>query len=321
VSALPLNTITQSDALDFARSLPDASVDCALTSPPYYLLRNYGVDGQWGSEATLDQYLGRLWALFDEVRRVLKPSGTCFVNLSDTYQNDPGGGSGSMKTGNAEAVRLVGRQKRAEVVRRKSLMLVPERFALGMVERDWVLRNKNVWVKPNAMPSPVLDRFTNAWEYVYFFTKAETYWSNLDAVRQPHTSDDDPRNREDYAPKRQRNIGAREDGFTRAAGALTWHPLGRNPGDVWTIPTQPLPEAHFAVWPEALARRIIRFACPPDGVVYDPFTGSGTSMVVALQENRNFIGSELNPDYIAIEEKRIARETGWAKRLPLGLTA
>lgn len=415
---LPLNRIIQGDALGVARSLPDASVDCCLSSPPYFLLRNYGVDGQWGSEATIDDYLAHLWALYAEVFRVLKPTGTCFVNLGDTYQNDPGGQNGGDGTTldygrvrvSAKVMRAnkdAGRQDRRGVsgVRRKSLMLMPERFAIGMVERGWILRNRICWTKPNAMPSSVRDRFACTWEYVWFFSKSERYWSDLDAVRVPHSSATiqrimqatvhqqeggqkqaafaaattvatrkpadvvkslaakygnapDQRGRldgveagkpfcdryfgqmaekVDWRAVAQRNAerglarpeGSRAgEGFehvktTRIGGDIpdeeARHPLGRNPGDTWVIPTQPAPFAHFAVWPEELARRIVRFGCPPDGVAWDPFAGSGTTALVALQEGRSFIASECNPDYIAIAEKRIARETGWAKRQPLPL--
>lgn len=411
MAGLPLNQIVQGDALEVAKSLPDASVDCCLTSPPYYLLRNYGVEGQWGSEATLDAYLAHLWALYAEVFRVLKPTGTCFVNLGDTYMNDPGGQNGGDGTTldygrirvSAKVMRAnkdAGRQDRRGVsgVRRKSLMLMPERFAIGMIDRGWILRNRICWTKPNAMPSSVRDRFACTWEYVWFFSKAERYWSDLDAVRVPHSSatirrvmqatvhqqeggqkqaafaeastgracasadvvkalaakygnTPDQRGRLDSVDAGKpfcdryfgemaerlarvpKEITFRRDGSKHGQPVVpgkpathredradtTYSPLGRNPGDTWVIPTQPAPFAHFAVWPEELARRIVRFGCPPDGVAWDPFAGSGTTCLVALQEGRSFVASECNPDYIAIAEKRIARETGWAKRQPLPL--
>lgn len=409
MAELPLNQIIQGDALDVAKSLPDASVDCCLSSPPYFLLRNYGVEGQWGSEATIDEYLAHLWALYAEVFRALKPTGTCFVNLGDTYMNDPGGqngganntpdyGAGRISAKIVEANRQAGRQDRRGVapVPKKSLMLIPERFAIGMVERGWICRNKLAWWKPNAMPSSATDRFAATWEHVWFFTKRERYWSDLDAVRVPTAGalerpqyrralelaeaggltqehlaairasgiTDAGKAREtqtgtDKNSERVRELAAQAkavlggywreflgpvalqmkrstkaptleemggnhgrsgpDGNGMRMATVYHNPLGRNPGDLWQIPTQPLPEAHFAVWPEELARRIIRFGCPPDGVAWDPFVGSGTTALVALHEGRNFVGSELSPDYIAIAEKRIARETGWAKRQPLPL--
>lgn len=464
--ALPLNQIVNEDALAFAKRLPDASVDCFLSSPAYYLLRNYQVDGQWGSEPTLDAYLANLWALFDEVYRVLKPTGTCFVNLGDTYMNDPGGQNGGAKNtldygkGNGrisakivEANRQAGRQQRAGVsdVRRKSLMLIPERFALGMVARGWILRNRICWTKPNAMPSSVRDRFACTWEYVFFFTKSERYWSDLNAVRVPHSSatirrvmqasvheqaggekqalfaensvvttrkpadivkslaakyGNEPHRRggldgvEQGKPFCDRYFGSIGRTFVGngqgvderkalgTGGVAGADVRGRNPGDTWDIPTQPAPYAHFAVWPEDLARRIIRFGCParvcaicgqpwvqpttrtprvkdgydrekghakvpgappqqsgwfwepPDvaagewearctcgtdhthpGICWDAFMGSGTTALVALQEGRAFLGSELNPEYIAIAEKRIGKKTQWATRLGLPLAA
>lgn len=193
--------VEQGDALTVTASLDDASLDLCLSSPPYFNLRDYAVPEQWGRETNVDHYLERLWSLYDVVRAKIKPSGVCFVNLGDTYQNDPGGQNGGanntldygarrISEKIVEANRQSGRQDRRgmSTVPRKSLMMVPERFALGMVERGWVLRNRIAWHKPNAMPSSVRDRFACTWEYVWFFSKRERYWSDLDAVRVPHSS-------------------------------------------------------------------------------------------------------------------------------------
>jgi DNA modification methylase len=320
---LPLNTITQSDALDFARSLPDACVDLVVTSPPYALgLRNYGVDGQWGSEATPEEYVEKMTGLFREVRRCLKPSGVLMLNLGDTYWNNPGGGSGTMTTGNAEAVRAAGRQNRTgrghPYLKPKDLVGVPWLVAFALQQDGWYLRGDYIWFKTNPLPESVTDRCTKAHEYLFHLTKSERYWWDQDAIRQPHDgpvfSGRSGVSRSAYEP----NTQAWQGGGLKIRHR-EYHPLGRNRLSVWKVATEPVPDSHFATFPQELIRPAIRAGCPPGGLVYDPFMGSGTTAIVALQENRNFIGSELNPEYIAIAEKRIARETGWMKRVALPL--
>jgi DNA modification methylase len=323
VSTLPLNTITHSDALEFARSLPDACVDLVVTSPPYALgLRNYGVDGQWGSEATPEEYVEKMTGLFREVRRCLKASGVLMLNLGDTYWNNPGGGSGTMTTGNAEAVRAAGRQQRIKphpVLKPKDLVGIPWRVAFALQADGWYLRGDYIWHKPNGLPEPVTDRCTKAHEYLFHLTRGGDYYWDVDAIREKQTDEWLRRTNGRTVLRPVARFGGAEEKAEITSKVYAAHPLGSNKRSVWTVGTEATPDAHFATYPQDLIRPAIRAGCPPGGLVYDPFMGSGTTAIVALQENRNFIGSELNPEYIAIAEKRIARETGWAKRAALPL--
>jgi site-specific DNA-methyltransferase (cytosine-N4-specific) len=178
---------------------------------------------------------------------------------------------------------------------------------MALQDDGWILRNKIVWHKTNAMPSSVTDRLSNRYEHLFLFSKAERYWFDLDAIREPHKSADDRRNQAGYQPKRQRDVGGRTDGFTRAAGALSWPEGGRNPGDVWSIPTRPYPQAHFAVFPIDLPLRCIKAGCKPGGTVLDPFSGSGTTGDAARQLGRKYIGVDINPAYHDLAKDRFTQ--------------
>ncbi len=252
---LPVDQIICDSALTVLADFPADSIDCIVTSPPYWGLRDYGVEGQLGLESHPQEYLEKLWAIFDECRRVLKPTGCCFVNMGDTYF----GGAPVEQPKDAKGVKrpIWNTPADGNWLKPKNLLMIPERFAIGMQERSWWLRNKIVWHKPNAMPSSVKDRFSCTWEYVWFFTKSARYWFDLDAVREPQQIP------EDTGRKRTEEAG-------RGGGYVNYHaskerilnPLGKNPGDCWIIPTCPFPEAHFAVYPPELIRKPIRAGCP-----------------------------------------------------------
>lgn len=249
------------DVRDVLRDMPDGSADCVVTSPPYFGLRDYGVDGQIGQEATPDGYVDGMVGVFREVRRVLRRDGTLWLNIGDSYA-------------------------------RKNLIGIPWRLVLAMQDDGWILRNDIVWNKPNAMPESVRDRFSSRHEYVFFFTASPRYFFDLDAVRVPTLSD----------PKFKRagRNAMRGAKSLRPAGPNSgvFDPVrGKNPGDVWDVAVRPFPGAHFATFPPDLPRRCIRAGCRPDGVVLDPFMGSGTTGMVALSECRRFVGIELNPEY------------------------
>lgn len=274
-----LDQIYVGDALAILKRWPDDLVDLVLTSPPYYQLRDYGVAGQLGLEETTAEYVAKLLDIVRELRRVLKPSGSVFLNLGDTYQ-------------------------------RKSLLGIPWRVALEMLEEGWLLRNAIVWHKPNALPRPFTDRLTTTYELVFHFVKRERYYYDLDAIRVPHKGT----NREVAATRRFE----RQSRFPHlpglpVAGNFRPHPKGKNPGDVWSIPSETRPKAsitpggaHFAPFPESLCERPIHAACPPGGVVLDPFIGSGTTAVVARRLSRHFLGIELSAEYAALAERRLA---------------
>ena len=333
-----VNKIYQGDSLEVLKSWPDEFVDCIITSPPYWNLRDYGVEGQLGLESTFQEYISKLCDIFDEVKRVLKKDGTCFVNLGDTYSGNKDG-----KTDNKVSEYLKNTStnihKKAVIVE-KSLCQIPSRFAIEMTNRGWILRNTIIWHKKNAMPSSVLDRFTNKYEQVFFFVKSKKYYFDGDSVRIPFETDDKRpdgivRNREYGYNGKFRVENAEKYGSPRARNSRQYNskegtkdrlleeqsmkmglrrppgndydrnPLGKNKGDVWTTISDPFPEAHFATYPPALIAPVIKAGSPKGGVILDLFMGAGTTAVVAKELGRQFLGIELNPEYIKIAQKRI----------------
>lgn len=297
-------TLWHGDAAATLAALPDASVDCIVTSPPYYGLRDYGVDGQLGAEASPAEFVAALVAVFHEARRVLADDGTLWLNLGDSYaaagqahrpeQHEPA--AGPDRAAHAEPARqAVDRPS-------KSLLGIPWRVALALQDDGWILRNDIIWAKPNAMPESVADRLSSRHEHVFLLTKNPRYWFDLDAVREPHAEASVRR----AAPHRAAPGRSAREGlpYGGVAPAQTMrldqmnHPAGRNPGDVWNLPTQPFPAAHFAAMPPALAERCILAGCKPGGVVLDPFSGSGTTGMVATKHGRRYVGIELNEEYI-----------------------
>ncbi|WP_055695952.1 DNA-methyltransferase [Streptomyces prasinopilosus] len=271
-------TLLLGDSLDVLRTLPDGSVDCIVTSPPYYGLRDYGTAGQYGLEATPTAYVETMRALFAEARRVLTDDGTCWVNLGDSYVCSPKG-SESKTDG------LVGRSnhlttpagsggKNGGGLAAKQLIGIPWRVAFALQDDGWVLRNEIIWHKPNAMPEPVRDRLSTRHEHLFLFSKSRRYHFDLDAIREP-------------MPRSESK--------------------GRNPGDVWSISTRPFPEAHFAVFPIDLPIRCIKAGCKPGGTVLDPFSGSGTTGAAARQLGRRYVGIDLNSAYHDLAKDRFAQ--------------
>lgn len=289
---LPVGQILVGDAGQQLRHLPEGSVDMVLTSPPYFRLRDYQVPGQIGLEAHVDQWVDELVVVMAGVRRVLKPTGTLWLNLGDSYSTHARQGAP-----------------------RKSLLLGPEGLASRMVASGWVLRSKIIWAKANPMPSSVRDRFACAHEYVYVFAKSDRYYFDLDAVRVPHRSSaraepkPKPTGQPTSRPAREAWRGPNSDnasGLTELhARGIVGHRLGKNPGDVWTIPSSNFRGAHHATFPVALARRAIAAGCPPGGVVLDPFMGAGTTAVAAEQLVRAWVGIELNSEFAAVARRRI----------------
>ena len=311
-------TLWQGHVLDVLPTLPAESVNCVVTSPPYYGLRDYGADGQIGLEASPAEYVETLRAVFAEVRRVLRPDGTLWLNLGDSYSS----GRGELNIGfNERYGKPPGARKQDEArpSRRrdkavtaaprdavtglppKNLLMIPERVAMALQDDGWVLRNKIAWVKPNAMPDSVTDRLACRYELVYLFAKSQRYTFDLDAIRQPHSRE--------WAAGRNggRNGWDRGDHLNAGLAVAAPHPLGGNPGDVWSIPTAPYPEAHFATMPPELARRCIAAGCPPDGTVLDPFAGSGTTLMVARRLLRKSVGIELNEAYCGLIVDRVGQ--------------
>jgi len=362
-----LNKVHNIDVLDGLKQLPDESIDCVVTSPPYWGLRDYGEEtkyiwggdkncshewgdeninslrlqagnpefrrpwreqasnetisngafcskcGAWygslGLEPTMQLYIEHLRMVFAEVKRVLKKIGTCWVNIGDTYAS--GGGNAAEQS----FLRNKGKDRhtqpdspgKAKLRSKmgKSLCNIPERFSIMMTdELGWIKRNTIIWYKRNAMPASVKDRFTVDFEYFYFFTKSKKYYFEQQF--------------EDYAPgsevEYRRKLRAGKKYNTKAPWknnipfAGKYRPTntkGRNRRCVWDIPTKPFPGAHFAVFPLELVETPILAGCPEGGIVLDPFAGSGTTVLKALQLNRNAIGFELNPEYCDLRKDEI----------------
>lgn len=325
MSDLIRNRTLLGDAIARLHELPDKSVDMVLTSPPYFRLRDYGEPGQFGTEATIEGWTDHLEAVASEVQRVLVPTGSFWLNLGDTYSTNSRDGAP-----------------------RKSLLLGPERLAERLICSGWLLRNKIVWAKANPMPSSVRDRLTSSWEIIYLLARQEHYFFDLDAVRVPHRTAA-PRTRSARSGRREREPwrGTHGDDASglaamKAAGRIG-HPLGKNPGDVWTIASSNYRGDHHATFPINLARRTILAGCPemrcsrclapwrrstiravgrqavrgalgptcdcnapPErGIVLDPFMGAGTTALAAEQLDRDWIGIEINPDFVSLAAQRL----------------
>ena len=299
--ALPINKILCGDSLTELKKLPAESIDCVMTSPPYWALRDYGIEGQLGLEPTFEEYIKNLCDIFDEVKRVLKKSGTCWINLGDTYSGNKEG-----KTDNIVSNYLKDTtkniHKKVNGVSEKSLCNIPARFSIEMQNRGWILRNVIIWHKPNCIPSSVKDRFTVDFEYLFFFVKNKKYFfeTQYEPVKEESLIRAEYKlNQTDYAWKAV-NVQNLEK-----MGSRIVNPLGRNKRTVWSICTQPFTEAHFAVYPEELCKTPIKAGCPESGIVLDIFSGAGTTALVALKNNRRFIGIELSPKYIEIAMNRL----------------
>lgn len=297
-------TLWHGDASETLAQLPAGSVDCIITSPPYFGLRDYGVDGQIGTEPTPAEFVAALTAVFREARRVLDDDGTLWLNLGDSYQSNGGHrsiGAGSWRDGRSNIDAQQAARVRSDLPS-KNLLGIPWRVAFALQDDGWTLRNDIIWHKTNAMPESVTDRMSNRHEHVFMFSKRAKYWFDLDAVREPASD----RNY-DQAPTWEQRKAAGESVRAGLAGmATTGHlgvgvnPSGRNPGDVWSIPTTPFPAAHFATMPPALAERCILAGCRPGGIVLDPFSGSGTTGMSAAKHGRRYVGIELKEDYLAL---------------------
>lgn len=283
-------TLYQGDAADVLSQLEAGSVDCIVTSPPYFGLRDYGVDGQLGAEDTPAAFVERLVEVFREARRVLADDGTLWLNLGDSYS------SGTRRTYDTRSGKTGGRDVSANRpvsgLPGKNLLGIPWRVAFALQDDGWILRNDIIWAKPNGMPESVTDRLSTKHEHVFMLSKRARYWFDLDPIREPHVSD----------PLREGANALRGQKAMRAVGpnSGSYSEGGRNPGDVWTLATQPFPGAHFATFPVALPERCILAGCKPGGTVLDPFSGSGTTGLAAAKHGRRYIGIDLNPDYLEL---------------------
>ena len=331
-TATEIDVVLQGDALAVLQSLPDESVHCCVTSPPYWGLRDYGVDGQLGLEKTPEEYVERLVEVFREVRRVLRDDGTLWLNLGDSYANDGkwGGSTGGKHVAALRGENGPGRGKRTTGLKPKDLVGIPWRAAFALQADGWWLRSDIIWAKPNPMPESVKDRTTRSHEYVFHLSKSARYYYDHEAIKElsKNPVDDvrriEQQHRENKScptdmqsglrPRKtdkQRGHGRRHDGFNDRWDQMSREEqcsMGRNKRSVWWVATRPYPDAHFAVYPPDLIRPCVLAGCPPDGIVLDPFFGAGTTGLVAKQEGRHYIGIELNPGYVEMAEARIQSE-------------
>lgn len=310
-----INKIICGDAKRILQRLPDESIDCVVTSPPYWALRDYGVKNQIGLEASFEDYVERLCAVFDEVKRVLKREGTCWVNMGDTYSTRAGeksswGGYHCEPKRQGEERVLSNSKRPSSHLPSKCLLQIPARFAIEMINRGWILRNEIIWHKPNAMPSSVKDRFTVDYEKVFFFAKSRWYYfaqqfeplRNPTRLKRPLVSPEGTKKRV-YGGLYISAINPN----TEEASRRRMLERGRNKRCVWSIATKPYRGNHFAVYPPGLVETPIKAGCPEGGIVLDPFVGSGTTAVVAGKLGRKFIGIDLNPSYVEMARKRLSQ--------------
>lgn len=331
-----INEILVGDVLERLKELPEESVNCCVTSPPYWGLRDYGIKGQIGLEATPYEYIERMVEVFRRVRRVLRADGTVWLNLGDSYAT----GAGSARSPGGKCF-----GKQNEVVdscsfplsqpnrmpiaglKPKDLIGIPWRVALALQADGWWLRSDIVWAKPNCMPESVQDRPTRSHEYIFLLSRSERYFYDAAAIREKATyaAPNSPESiktpygqgfaRRAKADK-QRGHSRRHDGFNDRWDKMEREEQvanGRNKRDVWTVSPQPFTEAHFATFPEALIAPCILAGCPPGGVVLDPFMGAGTTAIVSLKAGRQYMGIEINPEYAKIAEARIWQEKNQAR--------
>lgn len=317
------------EVLEVLRTLPDESVQTCVTSPPYWGLRDYGHDGQMGLEETPEAYTAGMVAVFDEVRRVLRDDGTLWLNLGDSYASDTkgtGGGWANDPTNYASKAQKTGPRKCNHGVKVKDLIGIPWRAAFALQSAGWYLRQDIIWHKPNPMPESVKDRCTKAHEYIFMLSKSARYYYDQEAIKEPAiyaglTGQDESGYKDAQAFQgkhrktgKQRGHSRRHAGFNDRWDAMdkTDQRSGlRNKRSVWTVATKPYAGAHFATFPPELITPCVMAGCPAGGVVLDPFSGSGTTGQVALQEGRKYTGIELNPEY---QELAISRITPFAQQ-------
>jgi DNA modification methylase len=287
--------------------MEDNSVDCCVTSPPYYGLRDYGVDGQLGLEDSPEEYVEKISEIFNEVKRVLKPSGTLWLNIGDSYAKVGASGLGvkgessTLGGSNTGAYPKI-KKKIPTGLKAKDLIGIPWRVAFRLQQDGWYLRQDIIWSKPNPMPESVRDRCTKSHEYIFLLAKSDTYFFDYVAVKEPSIYANEAK----YDNGKNGHFGgeshAGQGSSTRKFGE---DPTKRNRRSVWTVTTKPFPKAHFATFPKDLIEPCILAGCPKGGIVLDPFFGSGTTGLVARENQRQFIGIEINEDYIKIAEERL----------------
>lgn len=332
--------ILHGDALSVLKTIDDESINCCVTSPPYYNLRDYGVNGQIGLEESPEEYIQKLVEIFREVKRVLKKDGTLWVNIADSYA---GSGKRRTKDGIAKLETFSEKQRtskgtvigvlaktKSDSCKPKDLIGIPWMLAFALRADGWYLRQDIIWSKPNPMPEPVKDRCTKSHEYIFLLSKSPRYYYDSEAIQEDCVSSDkrpsalqrardkgyqtkDALNPKAYMKSVPRYCGKKytetPDKFyrTKSGNAYDYRPK-RNKRDVWAVTTKPFKGAHFATFPPDLIEPCILAGSPVGGVVLDPFGGSGTTGMVAKKLGRDFILIELNAEYIELCKERTSDE-------------
>ena len=314
MNGLKTDTIINRDALYALRELPEESVHCCVTSPPYYALRDYGLDMQIGREDTPEQYIDRLTEVFRELRRVLRSDGTLWLNIADTYCGTGNKGyHADPKNPKGRNGQQIARNNRVSGCKQKDLIGIPWLLAFALRADGWYLRSDIIWQKENPMPESVKDRPTRCYEHIFLLTKSKKYFYDAAAIAEPLAPTTAARYRtgrsagQKYADEvpGQGNV----QGLNRARSGSYYDealmPTMRNRRDVWLINTVPYKGGHFAAFPPKFAETCIKAGCPKGGVVLDPFFGSGTTGAAAKQLDRHYIGIEINAEYCALARARI----------------
>lgn len=308
------------DAVEQIKTLESESIHTCVTSPPYFALRDYGIDGQLGLEETPDEYIANLVEVFREVRRVLRPDGTLWVNIGDSYATR----SGAQPSTNTRNVCGHTKKRVPSGYKCKDLIGIPWMLAFALRADGWYLRQDIIWNKPNAMPESVKDRCTKSHEYIFLLAKGPRYYFDHEAIKEPcsQVTIDDFKRRKNMDNKGGApgtfGAEARPDLYRSRADYIPKNFM-RNKRDVWTINTGGFKGAHFAVFPQKLVEPCILAGSPEGGTVLDPFTGSGTTGVVAKKHGRNFIGIELNPEYRDMAIARINATELNVEQLQIGI--
>lgn len=275
---MKLNYIYQGDCLEVLKSFEDKCINCCVTSPPYYGLRDYGTDGQIGIENTPLDYVNNLTTIFNEVKRVLKEDGTLWLNLGDSWTS-----------------------KKIGCIKQKDLIGIPWMVAFALRESGWYLRQDIIWAKGNPMPESVKDRCTKSHEYIFLLSKNKKYYYDYQAIKEPAVTKPTLRDKNKEGYQADYAKGDRFSKGERIYGADGM----RNKRDVWNVNTKPCKEAHFATYPDTLIEPCVLAGCPEGGIVLDPFMGAGTTGMVARKYGRDYIGIELNAEYVDMANKRI----------------
>lgn len=338
--------IIHGDSLEVLKTLADESVHCCVTSPPYWGLRNYGMNGQLGLEKTPEEFIVKMVEIFHEVKRMLTKDGTCWINIGDSYAAYWGDKYGKAQSfndtrdniGNAPPSKPSMEFGKQGGIKPKDLVGIPWMLAFALRADGWYLRQDIIWSKPNPMPESVTDRCTKSHEYIFLLSKSAKYYYDAEAIKTDmkqemtkgvpgrkvvgagsHSAVDhateEGRKRKEENTKGYQHRGEGDKKLTGHSGNKDkdGNLIGNgkaNRRSVWSITTQPYSEAHFATFPEELPELCIKAGCPIDGIVLDPFSGAGTTAMVAKKLNRNYIGIELNEEYIKISTKRLASELG-----------